>query len=304
VPYRDDGWYERTAGVVSLPAGRSLTAEELEAIASNPLALAVAGAPPAVAEPPGGLYVRADRFVFRLDPGGSAGVRLFATRYGRPYAGATIHLLPDDGQLQRPPAPDSAISFPATVVTGADGVATVAIDGADPGNPRGFIDGQVYGVRPALEETLAPGVDYPFNPSDFVSVLVWDPFSAGDPPTWAALQPAFQQYANLYPVMDSVLDMADYDSVCAHRDLLLLAFGLDPSDPNSMPVTRDLSSAKRDAILTWLRNPGPDGKPLRGEPAPPPRPAEEAVAAPEAAGPEGGKTAALGRRLVLRDGQG
>ena len=111
VSYRDDGWYERTAGVVTFPADRALTAEELQSIASNRLAVSLAGASgtatPAVTEPQGGLYVRADGFVFRLDPGATADVRLFATRYGRAYAGATIRAQFDPGQLQgaTPPRP-------------------------------------------------------------------------------------------------------------------------------------------------------------------------------------------------------
>jgi hypothetical protein len=107
--------------------------------------------------------------------------------------------------------------------------------------------------------------------------------------------------------MAGILDMADYDSVCAHRDLLLLAFGLDPADSNSMPVTRDLSGARRAAILRWLQSPGPDGKPLRGEPAPAPAARPEAwPLAVHAEGTElqGGKAAAASRRLVLRSDQG
>lgn len=319
VSYLEDGWYERTAGVVTLPSDRALTAEELETIAANPLALSVAGpdgsAAPAVAEPPGGLYVRADRFVFRLDAGETASVRLFATRYGRPYAGASIRAFFDRGQLQGGPGtppvatPRDGINFPAAVVTDDDGIATLPIEGKELSSPRGYIDGQVYGVRPVLEDTLDPAADYPFNQWDFVSVLLWDRFPAADPPTWADLQPVFQQYANLYPVMGAILDMGDYESVCAHRELLLLAFGLDPANSNSMPVTRDLSGAKRAAILSWLRHPGPDGKPLRGEPAPAPavRPEAPALAAdvsPEAIELQHGKAAAVSRRLVLSSDEG
>ena len=66
--------------------------------------------------------------------------------------------------------------------------------------------------------------------------------------------------------MDDFLDLADYEAVCANRELLAYAFDLDVTDPNSMPVTRDLSSGKRAAILRWLNEPGPDGKPLLGTP--------------------------------------
>ena len=65
-----------------------------------------------------------------------------------------------------------------------------------------------------------------------------------------------------------IVDLGSYDSVCANVRTLELAFGLPIDDPNSMPVTRDLSPTRRKAILRWLREPGPDGKPRKGTPPP------------------------------------
>jgi hypothetical protein len=317
ISYLAGGWYETTAGVVEVPANRTLSPGELQAVAANPLALLLTGADGqpdvAITESPGGLYVRADQFVFRLNPKEIAHARLYATIYGAPYAGARILSFLDPSQLQggpgqpNPATPTNAVDFPARVETDAQGVAILPIQGKSPGNPRQYIDGQVYGIRPALEETLDFGVNYPFNQWDFISLLVWDEFRADDPITWyGSLQPIFQQYANLYPVMGRFLDLADYESVSANRRLLLLAFGLLMEDPNSMPVTRDLSSAKREAILHWLKNRGADGKPLKGIPPPAHAPmAFEAAAATGAAAAaeadrRGGKSAAASRRLVLR----
>jgi hypothetical protein len=142
--------------------------------------------------------------------------------------------------------------------------------------------------------------------------LVWNAFEPDDPPTWyGCLQPIFQQYANLYPVMARFLDLSDYAAVAANRKLLLLAFGLDPHDPNSMPVTRDLSAAKRQTILRWLSELGPDGLPRLGTPPvavpkpidqlPPPTETPPAPAATEAS--RGGKAAALARRIGARGGR-
>jgi hypothetical protein len=308
IDYLADRWYERTAGIVSLPADRVLTADELAMLRQNPLSLRTAGTA-AVSEPPLGLHVRADRFVFRLDPGQRATVRLYATRLGAPAAGARIlsFLDPLQLQLQGEPGPGSAIDFPPRLIADEQGVATLEVVAADPGNPRGYIDGIVYGIRPAIEDTLAVGLGYPFNKWEFVSVLVWDRFACDDPPTWhGGLADVFTQYSNLYPVMDRLLDMSDYESVCQSRDLLLLAYGLPMGDPNAMPVTRDLSAAKRAAIVRWLSELGPDGKPLAGTaPAEP----ETAVAtAPAARGAppdhsQGGKAAAAGRTLAQRIGR-
>ena len=84
VDYLSDGWYEKTAGVVALPPDRTLTPAELKAIASNPLVIRLAGdaaVTPAIWESPNGVYVRADTFVFRLNPGEEASVRLIASQY-------------------------------------------------------------------------------------------------------------------------------------------------------------------------------------------------------------------------------
>jgi hypothetical protein len=268
VDYGGHGWYERTAGIVELPADRVLSAAELDAIARSPLMLTVkdTSGGNVGAEAPDGRHVRADQFVFRLDPGATADVAIYVTEYGAPLPGVTVNLALDpnalDPQLNNHPA--DGLSFPATVQTDEDGVAHVTLTAADPKSPRGPIDGQVYSVRPALEAATGP---QPFDPWDFVSVLVWDAFVAGDPPTWHGdIAPILTQYAFLYPVMGRFLDLGDYADVCAHREMLALAFGLPAQDPNSMPVVRDLSAAKRAAIVRWLSEVGEDGKPLEGEP--------------------------------------
>jgi hypothetical protein len=154
-------------------------------------------------------------------------------------------------------------------------------------------------VRPILEENLDYGAGYNFDPWEFVSLLVWSGFAEEDPLTWhGSIEPIFHQYANLYPVMKPIVDLKDYESVVANLHILKLAFGLPVGDPNSMPVTRDLSSAKRKAILRWL------SKPLKGTPPGPVAAAAMRQAAlPEADEPplRGGKAMAASRRIMLRN---
>jgi hypothetical protein len=322
IPYQDPSWYERTAGVLTLP----LTTDQLSDIAGTPLLImkpVPAGAAVAISEAPNGLHVRADEFVYRLDPGATATVKVYASTYGQPYPQARIKVIHDPYQLQAAPfgnapppgVPEGAVDFPAEIVADATGVAWLPIYSRDPGNPRDFIDGQVYGIRPMLAETVAPGAIYPFNMWEFVSVLVYDAFVPDDPPTWwGSLQPIFQQYANLYPIMGDFVDLAAYEDVCRMREMMLLAFEQSTRSPNSMPVTRDLSTAKRAAILKWLRDVGPDGKPLLGpvpSPAAAAAPAATAPAPPAAAAPapdsapppvdpsQGGKAVAMARRLAF-----
>ncbi len=274
VNYQAPDWFRETAGVAVLPPDRKLTTDELNTIASNPLVImltdASSNAKPGIWESPGGLYVRPDQFVYRLNPGQSAEIHLFGTQLGQPYAGGRVIAFLDPTQIGGGPGappvgvPENVLDFPRTVLLDQKGEAKVKISAGNPGNPRGYIDGQVYGIRFALEDTLPPPLQYPFNPSEFVSFLVWDEFTASPPVWYGCLQPVFQQYANLYPIMDRFLDMASYESISANLVPLSIVFGLGAEDPNSMPVTRDLSGGKRQAIRNWLKNVGPDGKPLLG----------------------------------------
>ena len=312
ISYLDANWYSTTAGVVTVP----VTGADLQKAQSNALGLLLTTSGPptdGVTEPLGGLYVRADQFVFRLEPGETASAQLYATVFGKPLSGAAVVSIADPSQLQgqavsntgTAPAvatPPGAINFSCRVVTDSRGMAMLPVGTSDPGNPRVYIDGQVYGVRPMLQDTMPPPVGYPFNATEFISILLWSEYASATPETWQSLKAIFQQYANLYPVMDTFLDLADYESVCTHRSLLLLAFGLPIADPNSMPVTRDLSPAKRAAILRWLHHSGPDGKPLFGtaSPAHPAVASKAAEPGSPSAAMKGGKGAAMARRMALR----
>lgn len=276
--YTDLAWYRTTAGVVVFPVERALNDAELDRLENNPLVIALtpAGGTPSVAisEPPGGVFARADQFVFRLNPDEEATIRLHATRFGQPHAHAPVIITRYTDQLQ--PfnllgPPEEAIEFPVRVITNGRGVATLTVRASDPGTPRDYIDGQVYGLYPALEETIiSPGRPYPFNQLTFITLLVWSGFEPDEPPTWfGSIHPILQQYANLYPVMNRFLDLGDYDSVCGNARWLELALAVDIDNPNSMPVTRDLSTAKRAAILRWLREPDADGKLRKGTPPEP-----------------------------------
>jgi hypothetical protein len=302
--YTQASWYPATAGVAVFPPDRPLTDVELALVDAGPLSLTAcpAGGQPTVviSEPDTGLFVRGDQFVFRLNPGEEAGVELYATRFGQPYAGAGVLTVPVPEQLQpdsplapgqAPPVavPARAVSYPVRVVTDERGRAWLPLRAGDPGQPRDYIDGQVYALCPVLESVIvAPGDPYPYNQWNFISLLVWSGFQPGEPPTWHGdVQPVLRQYANLYPVMRDFLDLGDYESVCAHASLLAFAINLGIGDPNSMPVSRNLSAAKRAAILRWLTKPGDDGKPLLGDP-PPPTAAQPAGQLPAGPGPRAG----------------
>jgi hypothetical protein len=267
IDYLAPTWYEDTAGIVQLPVGRPLTDAELATLAEHPLALTRkqgAATVTAVREAAGGAHVRADLFVSRLNPGEEAEVQFYASRFGTPLPGAKVELQHRVFDADPPMAvPQSALVFPATVECDQEGAANVRLRASDPGNPRRYIDGQVYYVDYGLQ-----GVGT-LNPSDYLSVLVWDAYVAEDPPTWhGSMQRIFAQYANLYPRMNAIVNMASYDDLAASSDAMLEVIRLSGSDAHYMPVTRDLSAAKRQAMVAWFSNPGADGKPLLGVPVP------------------------------------
>jgi len=73
-------------------------------------------------------------------------------------------------------------------------------------------------------------------------------------PDWDThVLPFMQQYDNLYPVMSKWLfSLADPAVAAAHAKILAFAFERPFDDPNHMPVTRDLSTGKRQIVLNWL----------------------------------------------------
>ncbi|HSK81674.1 MAG TPA: ferritin-like protein, partial [Thermoanaerobaculia bacterium] len=264
VDYRCPGWYERRAGLVAF----ELTGKQAKAAANAPLLLLQSTANGLVTlleENANGQWVRADQFVFRLDSHASATTRLWATEFGRPLPGQPVALAFDNtyveqqvlqGPVAGPPVgvPASGLRFEAPGVTDADGTITVTLTGNLDSNPRQYIDGQVYGVTYGLGTVPpAPGSR---GLSDILSPLVWSPYAVPERPTWLDdVGPIFQQYANLYPVMKPIVDLANFGSLVEKLGILKNVFKAPVSDPNYMPVTRDLSGPKREMLLRWLKRP-------------------------------------------------
>ena len=151
--------------------------------------------------------------------------------------------------------PETALTFPTSLTTKTDGTVELTLTATDPGNPRGYIDGQVYGITYASGST-APPLGTVQDNSLMLSALVFSGYQASANPTWLRdVQPIFQQYADLYPVMKPFIDLGDFGAVARMRKLLRNVFAAPITDANAMPVTRDLSAAKRAMLLAWLDRP-------------------------------------------------
>lgn len=226
-------------------------------------------------ETPGGFYGRADNFVHRMDPplkdGGDAhaNVGFKVTQWGEAVKGVTVSLDPEgidvsnnywgpgpQNAVNPPQAPYPNINTPADAVrlstqvtTGSDGWAHCPLRVSNPGNPRTYVDGQIYTIRYKLAIAgAAPQAHF-----DMVVIHARQAHEYENPPPWRDIAEFMQQYDNLYPIMSRHLfSLADQRIFRENATLLSLAFSRPIDDPNHMPVTRDLSASKRQAVLNWL----------------------------------------------------
>jgi hypothetical protein len=292
VPYTGADWFTQTAGVQTFDL--STNADARKFLGSCPLVVVVpatggaGGYTVQVQESLGGVFVRADDFVFRLDPGETQQMEFYASQFGAPLAGAEISLTGTEGFMgdsgggptisppTRPTAkipdiatPANGVSYDPSAKTDKNGYVSVALkanpDGLGKTPPRGYLSGQLYGI--AYQLTNQPA-GYASNPFNYVSTLVYAKKTVPESPTWYGdIQYLFTQFGNLYPIMGKyVVNLGDYLSVCSRIKVLKLAFSLPIGDPNYMPVSRDLGGDDRKTIQRWLETKGPDGLPLLGRP--------------------------------------
>jgi hypothetical protein len=273
VPYTNPGWLTITGGLVDVevPAATQST------IVNHPLAVVVvdhAGQQRVgIRETAGGWLVRADSEVHRAEPGDTVTTPVHVTRFGMPAAGVAV-----TATLDGPSAPagtrDVVMVHPPDP-TVPDGHTMLRFECADPGRPRGELDGQIYRIRFTAG---SPPL------TDLVTARVFSGHRTPSHPTWEQdVRPILAQYAKLYPVMTrQLIDLSEYADVEAHREVIQFALTLDIIDPNHMPVTRDLSHAKRTTILKWLAVPElPRGEPTAA--TQPGEPTEQADVAPSQA---------------------
>jgi hypothetical protein len=290
VPYLTPNWYDQTAGIVTFDLTGNSDASKL--LPANPLVVlspdaSATGYNVRLQESIDGLYVRADNYVYRIDPGETKQIDFYADQFGVPIPNAAIQLTATQGFMggsgggntvsppTRPTAtipdiatPEDAVQWPADVTADGNGHATaqITVSTAGPGVPRGYLSSQLYGIGYQLASQPA---GYVGNPMNYISILAFSKKDAPETPTWYRdIQQLFTQYGNLYPIMGRyVVNLSDYHDVVRRIRILALAFSLPIEDPNHMPVTRDLGAGDRATILKWLGTVGADGLPPLGTPS-------------------------------------
>jgi hypothetical protein len=250
----------------------------LSAVASNPLAIIALGSIVST-ENPSGAYVNAEPYVFRLDPGKSGEVTLWANIFQAPASLTTIPLQAQDtwliNQQSDGPAPadnpPNGVTFPDSVKTDSNGKATFTIQAATfTAPPRGPIPGQVYGIGWNWALDQIP------DQWNFLSVKVFQSIPVPAAPTWwQDVYPILVQYAYLYPAMQEIIQLDNYDAVVMSATAIIARLNLPDDAPGQMPITRELSTNQRTILTTWAQNPEhPQGTPPDPLPQPVPLPPE------------------------------
>ena len=252
IDYKDETWYSLNSGIVSF----RMTSEQQDLVNKSPLTISSGNQGAELIEDESGLFIRTDSFVFRLNPGDEQMAIFYAYAFGTPLKNKIISLAPDVSNMDSTAfelgTPAKALTIPSKITTDLAGMARLSMKAGDPGKPRNYIDGQLYGVGFQLGETApAPGTtNYP------ISIIIYSGYSIPETPNWIEhVEPIFSQYAALYPVMKPIVDLSNFSSVVQKNYILKNVFNTPMEDPNYMPVTRDLSEAKRAMIRKWLNDP-------------------------------------------------
>ena len=242
------------------------------------------------------IFVRPlDYYVFRLQRNFTESVRVefYVTEFGKRVGNMKVQLtrIPNIRmyKYKLSPLPEDGVS-PDTYEnwTNNDGIATFTFSITEkiPFPRQSFyndnqtlivdVDGQIY--RFLYNATIMDSCPFDFTsldscPFNFTSLgnvamcsnaltflAFTDPsqYNYTKPYTWVDhIQPIFEQYYGLYPVMSNILNLSNYTDVTLpyNIDLLRLALTQDFMAPGYMPVTRDLSPFKQQVILEWLGTP-------------------------------------------------
>ncbi|XP_078581944.1 uncharacterized protein LOC144865232 [Branchiostoma floridae x Branchiostoma japonicum] len=288
IGYTVDEWLSQDAGIVILDMDRSTNTFSIFMVVKeepSPCQQCQKQCLPILAEHPDGLYIGAtENGVFRIpkpniETGSSLkhdnendrvswSLRVLATRFGEPAEGVDFKLQLDkdrEGICEPYDAITVVYDHPkqqqacAKYTTDDKGVAVIkfqadreGLDCSKPGLEKRReqqVDGQLYVYNITVPE------DGLFPPNLRTITHLYCKHESKMQYTWVDdIYPIFQRYDNLYPFIKPLFNLASYKDVIrdSTRKQLLNSLQLPIEDPNHMPVTRDLSPAKRDIILDWL----------------------------------------------------
>ncbi len=217
-------------------------------------------------------------------PGSIATTKVYVSKLSKPLVGKKlgIKILSVHGNTPGatvPPTnpgntPQAFGAIEASITeTDSLGFATVSIVVLkDPGFRTPQLDGQLYFIN--LYDPEGP-VGASTSQSEMISCLVWSDYKVNENPKWEEIQEIFTPYVKLFPGMTDKINLIDFKSfeVFAKNPPWSHMYGInepgkfgikagaigffmtrDEEDTRYMPVTRDLSYAKRDTVLHFIKN--------------------------------------------------
>ena len=211
------------------------------------------------------------RWALRSEPGDHEEINLLVTKYGRSLPGTTIMIVPFVCpkifyEYGGPNIGTHPLPFPEqNLTTDRWGLVSNKFQAPNPGEPRKYIDGQLYpyvywaNSNPLDVKGICEGKNALTLLNSYIVIRVFNRFTYREPPTWNEdVYPVFKQYATLFPVMtQNYVDLGNYHEVMTHLSVINMTLRLPASHPNHMPVTRDLSRGKLNMILKWIDHPCP-----------------------------------------------
>ncbi len=261
IPYEGKDFYAKSAGFFTKKLDNNWSETPLGILSDTTNTILLA-------EDKNGNYLRADQFVYRMNPGfpttkdfprGKTNtIQIYALKFGQPvddgteisltmktereaerYTKNTLGTSGTKG-IKNLSIPQDALKFPNTATT-KNGVATFDISCIPPGNPRDYVDGQVYFLDYNFVNDPVAVKDI----NDIVSVLVYDlkvPEKATD---------ILGKFGRLYKIMGFLTDEKKIEQIDM-RNMIKTLLEKPMTDLVHMPVTRDLSAAARDKIVAWV----------------------------------------------------
>ena len=253
IPYMDAGFLIQNAGMFTTNANVDLSATPLGVISTMPNGSEVI----LLAENKDGYYLRANQYVFRMNPGvettkenprgETATVEIYALKFGAPVANGTQILMSTDNSQAGLRTPESALTVSPLngIAETQNGIATFTFTASDPGNPRVYLNGQLYYKNYGFsDQSIAQ--NYVQDPTDFISVQVYNQHADE-----VAASDILNKYGYLYKIMGFLTNDEAVEGVDM-RNMIKLLLQKPFSDIKHMPITRDLSMANRQKIIDWI----------------------------------------------------
>lgn len=240
-----------------------------------------------------GFNVRADKFVFRMNPGikttdkqprgDSSEVFFYVTKFGQPVSNVSLQIsllskkdaihytngtlgtsgtrgignlsVPPDALTLKDENSYSKEMDKVIISTDKEGIARLKLIASDPGSQRADqgLDGQVYFIKYNFSD---PKISKSFTQdiNDLISVHIYSDPKNPLKPSWDnCIKKILSQYSKLYPIMGR-FQLDNYQSVYENRIAIRTVLTKPMEDALHMPVIRDLSIQNRNTIVEWINN--------------------------------------------------